>query len=453
MSRVVHTTPDSQYQGVMLANPGGPGGSGLGMAVMGRFVPNGAGDAYDWIGFDPRGVGSSVPAISCQPDYFGAPRPPYVPSTPAIMRTWLARTRAYDRACAADGPLLHHLTTLDSARDMESLRIALGASQINYYGYSYGTYLGQVYATVYPTRVRRMVLDSNVDPRYVWYQASLNQDMAFERNIKIWFSWLAQYDSVYHLGTTQAAVEELFYQTLHDLDRAPAGGVIGGDEWSDIFLYAGYLQFTWLPLADAFAGWVHDKNSDTLIGWYQVVDGPGDDNAYAVSNGVQCTDVRWPKDLAAWQRDTWDTYRKAPFSTWLNAWFNAPCLYWPAPAGQPVHIDGQGVASVLLVGETLDAATSFEGSLEVRRLFPHSSLLAEPGGTSHASSLFLGNECVDGTIADYLATGALPARQPGDGPDATCAPVPPPVPGAAVTASGVDAAKLAARIALIRGLP
>lgn len=436
VARVVHTAPDSRYQGVMLTNPGGPGGSGLGLAAMGPLVPNGAGDAYDWIGFDPRGVGSSVPAISCQPDYFGAPRPSYVPRTPALERTWLARTRAYARACAANnGPLLRHLTTLDSARDMESLRIALGAEQINYYGYSYGTYLGQVYATLHPTRVRRMVLDSTVDPRDVWYQTNLDQDVAVERNIKIWFGWLAQYDNAYHLGTAPAAVEKLFYRTLHDLDRQPAGGVVGGDEWSDIFLYAGYNQPFWPVLADAFAGWVHEKNSDTLIGLYQAADRPGDDNAYAVYNGVQCTDAQWPQSLAKWQRDIWATYQKAQFVTWLNAWFNAPCLYWPAPPGKPVHINGKRVASVLLVGETLDAATPFAGSLEVRKLFPRSSLLAKPGGTSHAQSLFVPNECVDATIANYLATGALPARKPGNGPDATCAPLPPPVPDGAATAS------------------
>jgi len=80
------------------------------------------------------------------------------------------------------------------------------------------------------------------------------------------------------------------------------------------------------------------------------------------------------------------------------------------------HRAGRRVASVLLVDETLDAATPFEGSLEVRKLFPNSSLLAEPGGTTHAGTLF-GNECVDNTIADYLATGALPARKRGNGPD------------------------------------
>ncbi|MEU9514706.1 alpha/beta fold hydrolase [Micromonospora sp. NPDC048169] len=456
VSRIPHTTPDSQYQGVMLTNPGGPGGSGLGLAALGQAVPDGAGDAYDWIGLDPRGVGSSVPAISCRPDYFAAPRPPYVPGTPAVERAWLSRTRGYARACAEEnGPLLRHMTTLDSARDLESLRIALGARQINYLGYSYGTYLGQVYASVYPARVRRMVLDSTVDPRTVWYRNNLDQSVAFERNIRIWFGWLARYDSVYHLGSTAAAVEKLFYQKLHELDRQPAGGVVGGAEWSDIFVHAGYNQYFWTQLAGVFAGWVHDQDADTLIGWYQIVDGPGDDNGYAAYNAVSCTDAPWPRNWATWQRDLSSTFRTARFLTWLNGWYNAPCLSWPAPAGRAVDIDGRRVASVLLVNETLDAATPFGGSLEVRRRFPHSRLLAVPGGTSHASGFFVGNECVNGVVATYLATGALPARQRGNGPDATCAPLPQPVPGPAATAqaSGIGAARSPLGPASVLGTP
>lgn len=79
VSRVLHTTPEAEYQGVMLVNPGGPGGSGLGLSLLGGAVPNGAGASYDWIGFDPRGVGSSEPALSCIPDHAGFNRPDYQP--------------------------------------------------------------------------------------------------------------------------------------------------------------------------------------------------------------------------------------------------------------------------------------------------------------------------------------------------------------------------------------
>ena len=425
VSRVRHTGAD--YQGVMLVNPGGPGGSGLGLSALGRAVPKGAGDSYDWIGFDPRGVGSSRPALSCDPGQFGYDRPAYVPATPELERTWLDTSRDYATACQKNGPLLQHMRTTDVAQDLDSLRQALGAEQINYYGFSYGTYLGQVYATGYPQRVRRMVLDSNVDPRKVFYRANLDQDVAFDRNIKVYFGWIARHDDVYHLGTTADAVEDLWYAQQHDLAAAPAGGVIGSDEWTDIFLQAGYYQSTWEELAMAFAGWVHQRDWQTLKTRYDRTNSPGDDNGFAVYNAVQCTDAPWPRNWTTWKADNWITYAKAPFETWGNAWYNAPCRTWPVPAGRPVSVDGRHVPGVLLMGEEFDAATPFAGNLEVRRRFPQSSLIGEPGGTTHAGSLS-GNACVDDRIADYLATGALPARQKGDRPDAICDPLPEPVP-------------------------
>lgn len=441
VSMIKHKTPDSQYQGVMITNPGGPGGSGLSLVTLGQYVPNNAGDAYDWIGFDPRGVGSSVPSLSCLPDYFSPNRPDYVPSTPALERTWLARSKSYADACAGNGAILRHMTTIDAAKDMDSIRVALGARQINYYGFSYGTYLGQVYATLYPQRVRRMVLDSNVDPRNVWYQANLDQDVAFQRNVEIWFGWLAKYDSVYHLGKTEQAVEKLWYSTGAKLRAHPAGGVVGPDEWTDVFLYAGYYQSLWEDLANAFAAWVNDGDPDPVVAWYYDADGPGDDNSFAVYNAVQCTDVKWPSSWQQWKRDNWAAYRTAPFETWGNAWFNAPCLYWPAPAGKPLTINGSRVASALLIDETLDAATPYGGSLEVRRLFPHASLIAEPGGTTHAGTLY-GNACVDDQIAAYLADGTLPPRRHGDGADTLCAPLPQPVPTAATATATAKATPL-----------
>ena len=106
----------SQRVGSLMLNPGGPGGSGLIYSVLGGAIPNGAGDAYDWIGFDPRGVGSSVPSLSCDPDYANGPKPEYIPWNREIEQTWLTKARNYTEACdKAGGDLLDHVTTVDSA--------------------------------------------------------------------------------------------------------------------------------------------------------------------------------------------------------------------------------------------------------------------------------------------------------------------------------------------------
>jgi pimeloyl-ACP methyl ester carboxylesterase len=443
VSLIKHTSSAKNYQGVILTNPGGPGGSGLNLNVFliqaldAEHLGAAAAD-YDWIGFDPRGVGSSVPALTCEPNYFSPDRKSYNPTATAVLHYWLSRSAGYANACethsAAQAALLDNMTTVDSARDMDSIRQALGQRQITYYGFSYGTYLGQVYATLFPHRVRRLIMDSNVDPRNVWYKANLDQDIAFNRNVDIWFGWIAKYNKVYHLGRTERAVQDLWYADKARLAKHPILGQVGPDEWTDIFLTAGYYEQTWLQLGSAWATWQHGQSGSAknLVALYQSSDGVGNDNGFAVYNAVQCTDVQWPLSWEKWNRDNTRINRFAPFETWDNAWFNAPCLYWKAPATTPVRVNGRRISSALLIDETLDAATPFEGSLEVRKLFPHSVLLAEPGGTTHADSLS-GDLCVDTTIALYLEHGTLPARDRHALWDKTCKPLPRPVPTSSAT--------------------
>jgi pimeloyl-ACP methyl ester carboxylesterase len=459
VSRILHTSNAANYQGVIITNPGGPGGSGLDLNVpltqtlQGEGFGAAAAD-YDWIGFDPRGVGSSIPEVSCDPNYFDPnnPRPDYRPFTSQLLQTWLTRSKNYAGDCASQSSLqtalLRNMTTEDNAMDVDSIRKALGQQQITYYGFSWGTDLGQVYATLFPAHLRRLILDSNVNELRDGYQDfNLDQDGPFNRNVDIWFGWLAKYNSVYHLGSTESAVQRVFYSTMNQLIAHPAGGVIGPDEWTDIFLEPGYYEETWVEWAQAFSDWVNNHNvaaANELIELYDSADGPGDDNEFAVYLSVLCTDSQWPTNVNMWVRDTWAVYAFAPFEAWGNTWFNAPCIYWPAPSQPQFRVNGDGVKSALLIDETLDAATPFEGSVVTRQLFPHSVLLAEPGGTSHADSLF-GDLCVDGTIANYLETGALPHRNNRAPWDKTCAPLPQPVPpssssaAAAATAGATEA--------------
>lgn len=440
LSRVKHTVPAAAYQGVMLVNPGGPGGSGLPLAAVGSLVPEHAGDAYDWIGFDPRGVGASRPALSCDSTYAGYNRPAYVPTTAALEKTWLNRTHGYAEACAASsGALLDHLKTTDTVADLESIRQALGVRQINYYGFSYGTYIGEVYATLHPGRGRRMVLDGVVDPGRVWYDSNLDQDVAFDRNMRIYFGWVAKYDAVYHLGRSAAAVAALFARTQAALTRQPAGGTIGPDELTDVFLQAGYYVFGWADVAAAFSAYVRKHDPAPLKALYDQSNSQaaGSDNGYAVYLGVQCTDAPWPAAWSTWTADNWAVHRKAPFEAWPNAWYNAPCRTWGAKAGTPVAVTGAEAPPVLLISETKDAATPFSGALETRKRFPRSILLEGVGGTTHAGSLF-GSPCMDATIAAYLSSGLLPRRVPANRSDKQCAPLAPPDPTKAQARSAND---------------
>ncbi len=376
VSRIKHTSTAAKYQGVILTNPGGPGGSGLDLNTFliaqlkaeGSAADKAAAADYDWIGFDPRGVGSSVPAITCAPYYFSGDRENYNPRTKQILNYWLTRARRGGSRWRSSRWWTWAGWTGPGHGQYPA---GAGPRRISYYGFSYGTYLGQVYSTLFPSHVRRLIMDSNVDPRKVWYQANLDQDIAFNRNIKIWFGWLAQHHSFYHLGRTEKTVENRFYAEKARLFKHPIQGVVGPDEWIDIFLQPGYYEETWLQFGSAFANWAntHSKKAGAaLVSLYQAVDAPGDDNGFAVYNAVQCTDVQWPTSWAVWSKDNHRVNKIAPFETWGNAWFNAPCLHWPGPASAmaPMQINGNGISSALLIDETLEVAMPIEGSLEVR---------------------------------------------------------------------------------------
>jgi pimeloyl-ACP methyl ester carboxylesterase len=427
-----HTSTTSK--GVILVNPGGPGGSGTGLVVLQKYVPGNVGDQYDWIGWDPRGVGDSKPALSCNKNYFGADRPNFVPKTRALMRYWKKKTRHYADQCgastAAQQGLLSHMSTLDNVKDMESLRQALvgPSGDLNFYGFSYGSYLGQVYATQYPDHVGRFVLDGIVNPTDYWYGANLKQERGFDRNINIFFKWIAKHPKRYHLGTSWRAIRAGYYRMVKSLDRHPAAhGRLGPDELADAMLSAGYYVYQWDDIATAYSKLVRKRQGTALFRMYADAN-MGDDNGYAVYLGVQCTDVLrppWRKQV----RDAWRIHRRHPFLTWDNTWFNAPCVNWPAASQSRLAVNGAATAAahgkVLLINETKDAATPYSGALTVRGLFPSSALIAGVGGTTHAGSLS-GVSCVDDRIATFLDTGALPTRLAGTGPDVRCPKVPVP---------------------------
>ncbi|MGQ0624391.1 MAG: alpha/beta fold hydrolase [Sporichthyaceae bacterium] len=427
-------------QGVMLTNPGGPGGSGLSLpAFLPDAVPRGAGKLYDWIGFDPRGVGASRPALGCDPAFAKGPRPDYTlrrnsggagAGEPAerAERAWLAKIRAYIADCQArNAALLPHVKTVDTVRDLDALRAALGAEQINFYGFSYGTFLAQAYASAYPNRVRRLVLDSSVPPDYPGYgDGGRAQAIAFEAVITEFFGWLAAHHATYALGRRAAGVRAAYAGELAALRRAPLAGV-GPAEWADVFSDAGFAEEAWPEIAAAWAAW-RDGRRGAIRGLYQAIGSPGDDNSYAAFLATVCTDGPFPRSYAQLRREAFALAPAAPFGIWGGFWFSAPCTFWPVPPGEPARVDGALFPGpILLIHATGDGAAPYAGALAVRREFAGAVLVAERGATTHAGSLY-GNRCIDAAVAAYLATGALPARRPGDRADATCARTPVPVP-------------------------
>ena len=415
LSEIPATAPVGARKGVLLVNPGGPGASGTAFAAnVASGLSPGVAAQYDIVGFDTRGVGASIPSLHCEPSFFSGPRPNYVPANQAAEQVLLNRARQYAAACEKNfGWLLPHMTTQDLARDMDSIRLALGQRKINYYGVSYGTYLGQVYATMFPHHLRRMVLDSIVNPDGVWYADNIQQDYAFQGRMDAFETWLARHHHVYGLGSTPAQVQATYAATLAKLAshpiNSPGGPIIGPDELTDTILTGGYDNAYWPYLAAALSSYLHHGSATELTTLYQQIGKQGE-NEFAVYLAVQCSDVGWPRNWARWDADTRRVYRTAPFLAWDNAWFNAACAFWPVrgPA-MPLKIGAAGLPPILLLQGTLDAATPYHGALVVRRLLPTSRLVVTVRSGNHGQSLsYPPNNCVNNYVDRYLASGRLP---------------------------------------------
>jgi pimeloyl-ACP methyl ester carboxylesterase len=433
LSEVPATAPPSQRQGVLLVNPGGPGGSGLSLAP---FVAQGLSPAvaarYDIVGFDTRGVGASKPALHCDRAFFAQERPNYIPANAAAEQALIERAKAYAADCEQKyGRVLPYMTTANIARDMDQIRAAMGRRTLSYLGYSYGTYIGQVYATLFPARVHRMVLDSVVDPTGVWYADNLAQDYAFQGRMRAFFGWAARYNRVYRLGTTAAEVSRSWYTArarlvAHPIAQ-PNGPSIGPDEFDDTYVVGGYDDGYWPQLAAAVASYLHAGSTAPLVSIFNQV-GKQNENEFAVYNAVECTDAAWPRNWAKWDSDARKVYRTAPFEAWDNTWFNAACAFWPTrgPA-KPMRIGAAGLPGILMLQGTLDAATPYAGAQNAHKQLPTARMVVVRGGGNHGQSLaFPANTCVNGYLNRYLATGALPSK-PGLV-NATCPALPDPTP-------------------------
>ncbi|ANP50574.1 pimeloyl-ACP methyl ester carboxylesterase [Streptomyces griseochromogenes] len=433
LSRVPHTAKTSQ--GPLLVNPGGPGGSGLILAgFVATALPKDVAAQYDIIGFDPRGVGSSTPALDCSTGRFKPVRADTVPATTAMEEAGVKRAQSFADACRAKyASVLPHINTVGVVQDMDSIRQALDAPKISYFGYSYGTYLGAMYAKLFPERVRRLVLDSIVNPTGVWYEDNIDQDYAFNDRHRALMAWIARYDSTYRLGTDPKRVEAEWYAMRAALAKKPADGEVGAAELEDTFIRGGYYNGYWPYLAEAFAAYVHDKETEPLLTAYRnlaAVDAEGD-NGYSVYAAVQCRDAAWPRDWKRWQKDIRAVYTKAPFMAWNNAWYNAPCAFWPGDTLTPRSIANDKLPPALLFQATEDAATPYAGGVATHRLLAHSSLVVEQGGGNHGITLG-GNACLDKYLAAYLTDGTVPHGS-GEA-DAVCQKSPDPKPPAAKAA-------------------
>ncbi|WP_028813695.1 alpha/beta hydrolase [Streptomyces flavidovirens] len=423
VSRARATGKPAARQGALVYNPGGPGASSMFFPMAGVLPEwKRIGAAYDLVGYAPRGVGRSAP-LSCQKPSELVQAPSHAPAHPssAYKEERKARAKAYADGCARTaGSALRHYTSLNNARDLDVLRAALGERKLTFMGASYGTYFGALYATLFPSHVRRMVFDSAVNPApgQIWYRNNLDQSLAFEGRWKDFRTWVAKHDRTYHLGATPEAVLASYEKVRAGLSRKPAGGRVGTAQLQSALLSAGYYDDYWAMRATALSEYLKG-NPKPLI--EQASPRPesakDDENSKAVYTAVECNDAPWPTEWWVWDRDNSLLAERAPFETWANAWMNLPCAYWSAPRQEPLDVGtrpGELPPTLILAAER-DAATPYPGALELQRRLAGSALVTERDAGTHGIGGGA-NKCVNGHLETYLLTGRTPVRR------AQCAP-------------------------------
>ncbi|WP_107048454.1 alpha/beta hydrolase [Streptomyces sp. NRRL S-87] len=411
ISRVRSGNPAKRH-GVLLLNPGGPGGSGLDLPLfLGDALPKKVKEQYDLVGFDPRGVGRSTP-ISCGlNDAEQRWDRPYKRETFARDTAWAKSVAAKCRATSGD--LLPYITTRNTARDMDVVRSVLGERTISYLGYSYGTYLGAVYAQMFPTRTDRVVLDSAVDPARIWRGMiqvwASGAEPAYDR----WAKWTAARNRTYKLGSTPAAVSKTFYGLVAQANRKPIpidGQKLTGD---DIRSYLRGAFFSPKSAAEAVVE-LKKAAAGQHVGAAALPVPPAPartaaeapaDNGTAVFWAVACGDTRsWPKDPAQYRRDS--IRDKARYPLYGDIASNIlPCAFW----GRNIEAETPmtGTAKVLTVQNEWDSQTPLASGKGLHRALKGSKMVLALGGEGHGVYLTPGS-CANAPIDAYLTTGKLP---------------------------------------------
>ncbi|MFG2145594.1 alpha/beta hydrolase [Streptomyces sp. NPDC048696] len=405
-------------KGSLVFNFGGPGESGL--KDLGGFLADteGLADQYDLVSFDPRGVGRSAP-VRCGT----AAEREIESSAPADdaegRKQLVADLRSMAQECRkATGKLLPHVGTINASRDLDVLRQALGDEKLNYFGISYGTRLGAVYAAQFPHRTGRMVLDAVDSLTADAEQSALAQATAFQRGLDTFLSDCARQGAGCPLGATTAAATKTLDATVAQLDRQPASTASGAEFTSADLRTAVtdslYAEQLWPTLAYGIST-LRDKGDpaalDRINKSFAGEDAQGrraaDDNGKEALLAVNCADEpKRPKDPAAELASLERKFAKAsPMFGPEQVGAAVSCTGWPAGTDYIRRIDRTGAPPVLLIGTRGDPATPYQWAAETARRLGKGVVLTYEG-EGHGG--YTASRCVREHADAFLLDGTLP---------------------------------------------
>lgn len=408
-------------EGSLLVNPGGPGASGYDFVAesIDFAVTAALQDRYDIVGFDPRGVGRSTAVYCYEPAeldqlLYGVPK-----SSPGSNQWITAQneiTHAFGQAClAGTGDLLANVDTVSAAHDLDMLRAALGEEQLDYLGYSYGAYLGTVFAETFPDKVGRLVLDGPIDPSLSDAAVALAQAQGFERALRSYLGACMPAATCPFQGSTDDAMSTV-RAILDAVAKNPIpssdGRIVGAETLLVAIAAPLYNAETW-PLLDSLFVSVLAGEADValeLADGYRgrTPEGNYEGNQAEALRAINCLDYETQNNVAVMKQEGQELARTAPYLGPYLAYGDLACLSWPFKAERPRGaMTAPGAAPILVLGTTNDPATPYEWAVSVASQL-ESGILVTRHGEGH-TAFNKGNACVDTTVEHYLIEGVVPS--------------------------------------------
>ncbi|MBE7953577.1 alpha/beta hydrolase [Microbacterium oxydans] len=415
---VVRHRAEGTPVGSLLTNPGGPGASGVDLILNSLDFAVGADliENFDVIGFDPRGVGDST-AVTC----YDAPQmDDYLYGIPSAARgtaEWEAELldshKKFAEACDANsGGILPYITTVNAARDMDLIRALLGDKQLNYLGYSYGTFLGATYAKLYPEKAGRLVLDGAIDPAVPGLEVGATQALGFESALRAYMQDCLDSGECPFNGSVDEAMADLG-ALLASVDSTPLksgdGRMLGADSLMTAIIAALYSQDSWGYLTQALDEALQGDPTSALFlaDFYNGREnGTYTDNSTEAFRAYNCMDYPVEDDPAAEAATNAKIAEGAP--TIAPYWAGPDsCSVWPyPPTGTRGEIKAEGAGPILVIGTTNDPATPYEWSESLANQLEEGVLITRVG-EGH-TGYNKGNACVDDAVEAFLLDDVVP---------------------------------------------
>jgi pimeloyl-ACP methyl ester carboxylesterase len=421
LALIRHRAPGTKRRGSLFVNPGGPGASGV------NFVRNSLDYAvdkklqasFDIVGFDPRGIGGSTP-IKCF-DAAGMDEYLYgLPTTrrgsPENLKERIAAATDFARACQKNsGALLAHVDSISTARDLDMLRATVGDKTLSYLGYSYGTFIGAMYAQTFPTKVGHLVLDGAVDPTQGSASSMVAQAVGFEMALSNYLTWCFTTSDCpfeHSIDSARAKISQL----LDQVDAFPIanadGRSLGADTMVTAIIAPLYSKDSWKYLTEMFVDVMNRQSAAVafeLADWYndRSSDGTYSTNQNEAFSAVSCLDSP-SSQQSAWASEATQLEKKAPLIGKYFTYSEVGCSVWPVkPVLTPAPLRPTGDRPIVVVGTTGDPATPIAWADSLAKQLTNGRLVRFTG-EGH-TGYNRGSDCVNKIVDDYLLGSAEPA--------------------------------------------